>query len=101
MGVTMYLIARTPPAGPEELFERARRYVVEACADTLERAQLATSGDGQPMLSLKLHPCAEDVEIAVAGERQVAVTAKTSSVGPGYHIYRPSSAPPAPEADDQ
>jgi hypothetical protein len=87
MGVTMYLLAHTGAAAAEDLFERARRFFVESCADTLERAQLLEAGDGHPLLTLKLHPCAEDAEISVASEHQIAVSAKTSSVGPGYHIY--------------
>ncbi len=87
MGVALYLVAGTGRAEPEELFERARRFFVESCADTLERIQLGPAGDGQPLLLVKLHPCAEDVEIAVAGAHQLSISAKTSSVGPGYHIY--------------
>jgi hypothetical protein len=87
MGVAIYVLADTPPGRPEELFERIRRFFAESCADTLERAQVVHGGDGLPVLTFKLHPCAEDVEIAIAGERQVSVSAKTSSVGPGYHIY--------------
>ncbi len=87
MGVAMYLLARTPAVAPDELFERARRWFAESGADALERAQVIESGDGLPLLTVKLHPCAEDVELSVAGERQIAVAAKTSSVGPGYHIY--------------
>jgi hypothetical protein len=86
MGVALYLLARTPVEA-DELFERLRRFFVESCPDTLEKAQIVEGGDGQPLLSVKLHPCAEDVEISVAGPRELAVSAKTSSVGPGYHIY--------------
>jgi hypothetical protein len=87
MGVSLYLIAHTGASATDELFERIRRFFVESCGDTLERAQVHESGDGQPVFAFKLHPCAEDAEISVAGEHQIAVSAKTSSVGPGYHIH--------------
>ncbi len=41
----------------------------------------------QPTLFVHLHPCAEDVEISVPSPGVCAVVAKTSTVGPGYHIF--------------
>ena len=36
---------------------------------------------------MSLHPAAEEMEITATGQGRTAATAKTSTVGPGYHIY--------------
>lgn len=41
----------------------------------------------QPTLFVHMHPCAEEVEISVPTPGVCAVVAKTSTVGPGYHIF--------------
>ncbi|MBM3992863.1 MAG: hypothetical protein FJ303_01705 [Planctomycetes bacterium] len=41
----------------------------------------------QPTLYVQIHPCAEDVEISVPEPGVCVVSAKTSTVGPGYHIF--------------
>lgn len=41
----------------------------------------------QPTLFVHLHPCAEEMEISVPTPGVCAVAAKTSTVGPGYHIF--------------
>jgi hypothetical protein len=41
----------------------------------------------QPTLFVHMHPCAEEVEISVPAPGICAVVAKTSTVGPGYHIF--------------
>ena len=41
----------------------------------------------QPTLFVHLHPCAEEVEISVPAPGVCAVAAKTSTVGPGYHVF--------------
>jgi hypothetical protein len=38
-------------------------------------------------LFVQIHPCAEDVEISVPESGLCLVTAKTSTAGPGYHIF--------------
>lgn len=46
-----------------------------------------TDADGRPALQVVLHPTAEAVEFVAWDPRTLVVSAKTSSVGPGYHIY--------------
>lgn len=43
------------------------------------------SHDDHPAVFLDLHPAAEDVEVIVPEPGRVIVSAKTSTVGPGYH----------------
>src|SRR6185503_135173 len=88
VGVALYLIGECRGSEPLHAWlGRAKRWFEDSCADTLEHARLGESGDGEPLLALKLHPAAEDVEISAAGERRIVVAAKTTGVGPGYHTY--------------
>ncbi len=42
---------------------------------------------GSPAIFFRLHPGAEMVKLSLSGSDQLVVSASTSSVGPGYHIY--------------
>jgi hypothetical protein len=48
--------------------------------------QPGTRYDDYPGLFVQLHPAAEEVEILVPSPGRLIVSAKTSTVGPGYHI---------------
>jgi hypothetical protein len=43
--------------------------------------------DGKPALGFHLHPTAESVDIIGVGRGRVLASAKTSTTGPGYHLY--------------
>ena len=47
----------------------------------------AANDADQPTLFVQMHPCAEEVEISVPAPGVCAIVAKTSTVGPGYHIF--------------
>ncbi len=47
----------------------------------------AANDADQPTLFVQMHPSAEEVEISVPAPGVCAVVAKTSTVGPGYHIF--------------
>src|SRR5579859_5353467 len=49
------------------------------------RARQGRTHDDRPALFVDLHPCAEEVEFIVPESGEVIVSAKTSTVGPGYH----------------
>lgn len=40
-----------------------------------------------PILLCQLHPAAEDVELSLAQPDQLVVSANTTTVGPGYHMF--------------
>ena len=68
--------------------EEAGRWVWKAAREPLESARLAEGERGVEALYLKLHPAAEEVELAAAEEAgRIIVAASTSTVGPGYHVY--------------
>jgi hypothetical protein len=93
MGVGLYLLGRCeddkPAAAlaPAALLKRAEKWVVAHAGAPLAAREVGKGHEGKPALFLKLHPAAEPVEVAVTGKGRLLVSAKTSSVGPGYHAY--------------
>lgn len=51
----------------------------------LTRCRSGTTHDDRPALFVLIHPAAEEVEFIVPEPGKVLVSAKTSTVGPGYH----------------
>src|SRR5271170_2828512 len=43
--------------------------------------------DQQPSLFLKLHPAAEEAELTLLDQERIVVSANTTTVGPGFHIF--------------
>jgi hypothetical protein len=64
-----------------------RSWLEEHAGEPLESVRLRQDDRESPAVIVDLHPCAEDVEIVVREPGRVAVSAKTSTVGPGYHGY--------------
>jgi hypothetical protein len=85
MGVELVLVGKTEEAASETL-EVVRRWLEGELRDVAEGVRLIDRAEDS-VLALKLHPAAEDVEIAPTGEHQLTFTAKTTSVGPGYHTF--------------
>jgi hypothetical protein len=52
----------------------------------LTRCRLGRTHDDHPALFVQLHPGAEDVDFFIPQEGRLVVSAKTSVLGPGYHI---------------
>jgi len=81
MGVGLYLLGRlgTPI---DDALTTVERFFRHRYAEDLLSA--ATSDDGGPLLRMTTHPAAETVDVRVDGKR-ITFSAKTSTVGPGYH----------------
>jgi hypothetical protein len=45
------------------------------------------AGDSSPSLFCRLHPAAEEFELSLIAPQQISVSANTSTVGPGYHMF--------------
>lgn len=58
----------------------------EYAADLAPSTQVGFS-DTTPTLFCQLHPAAEDLELSIVDLGHFAASAKTSTVGPGYHIF--------------
>jgi hypothetical protein len=89
MGVGLCVTGRSREAAKdaEDWLDRVRSWLEESAGEPLEWARLGRDGEDRPAVLACLHPCAEDVEIAIDGPGRVVATAKTSTVGPGYHAF--------------
>jgi hypothetical protein len=94
MGVGLSLMGRygrrglvSRPPTPGVWLQRIEQWVRENCGDTLEEVGRVENSNGHPTLCLVLHPAAEAVFVTAAERGVVSVEAKTSTVGPGYHLY--------------
>lgn len=82
--------------GKAGIFSRARALTIEevrrACASYVEGTPLAgltsfnSLWNDDPGFSFVLHPAEEGIEFKFAGA-EVSASAKTSSAGPGYHVF--------------
>lgn len=87
MGVAIELRGRVKAGpAPKELLAQAATWLRAHCQDLLDRCQ-EVDVDGTPWLVARLHPIAEDVRLGALPGGEVLAQAKTSPVGPGYHIY--------------
>src|SRR5438046_2780898 len=91
MGVGLYLTGTYPSDGvsqsAEDWLEQLAAWIEGHEEEPLMICQAGVNRDEQPVLSVQVHPCAEDVEITVPEAGVCVVSAKTSTAGPGYHIF--------------
>jgi hypothetical protein len=91
MGVGLYLTGTFPsdavdPA-PEEWLDQVAAWLESHEEEPLMCCQRGENESQHPTLFVQVHPCGEDVEISVPETGLCLVSAKTSTVGPGYHIF--------------
>lgn len=81
----------TPPAKltRSEAREWLARAAVwfETAGDAVLGAQVQRDADDRCVLTIALHPAADDVEIRINGSGTVRIQAETLIVGPGYHAH--------------
>jgi hypothetical protein len=91
MGVGVYLTGTYASdevgQSPEDWLEQVASWLEGHEVEPLMLCESGVNSDEQPCLSVQIHPCAEDVEISVPQAGICAVSARTSSAGPGYHIF--------------
>jgi hypothetical protein len=61
-------------------------WVREYAADLAPKTRIGFSDD-RPTLFCQLHPAAEELDLSLADLDHLVVSANTSTVGPGYHIF--------------
>lgn len=64
---------------------KVEQWALQQLADLDLSTWCARREDGSGTLGLRLHPAAEDVEIRATPPDGIVLSAKTSTVGPGYH----------------
>jgi hypothetical protein len=91
MAVGLHLTGHFRPGGagpaPEEWLDQAAAWLEGHEEEPLMLCRRGENAAGQPTLFLQIHPNAEDVELMVPAVGQLVVSARTSSLGPGYHIF--------------
>ncbi|WP_426756523.1 hypothetical protein [Myxococcus sp. Y35] len=73
--------------GPLPWLRRISRWFEEHHGELLESADLGAGPLGAPTLRLRLHPAASEVAFVATSGVHVSVSAETSAVGPGYHLF--------------
>src|SRR5437870_41727 len=91
MGVGFHLTANYPTAGTGESaadwLEQVAAWLEGHEAEPLMLCRAAQCDHGEPALFVQIHPGAEEVELCVPEPGRLIASAKTSTVGPGYHIF--------------
>jgi hypothetical protein len=93
MGIGLYVEAKIPgrgflgrKPGRDQLFLDLQQAIRERISDPL-MAKFLRFGSHEHTLCVYLHPCAEPVEFIWKPDQTVTVSAKTSTVGPGFHAF--------------
>ena len=79
------LIPRMPPG--DRLLAGVEQWLRAAYPDQVRAMVHDTSGEGQTILSVGLHPAAPALTMAATDSGRVTVTAETAAAGPGYHRF--------------
>jgi len=95
MGVGLYLNGHYDPIGERSSVEDWLTEIENWWEDDISgdemwgnfftRCRTIHTHDGHPALSVSIHPAAEEVEFIVVEPGHIRFSAKTSTVGPGYH----------------
>lgn len=85
MGLGLFLKGSIP-AGQDDWLQRASDWVAQV-EDIDILSQLGRNHEDQPTLYWHIHPSAENVEISLTEPGRIVAAAKTSTTGPGYHIF--------------
>jgi len=88
LGVGFQLLGRFKRTliSPDEILREMEKWVHEYCFDLVPSTRIGFS-ETTPTLFCQLHPAAEELELSVLDLNHFAASAKTSTVGPGYHIF--------------
>ena len=91
MGVGFYLTGTFPGEAvgqtPVDWLEQVAAWLESHEEEPLMLCRLGQNGHDEPTLYVQVHPCAEEVEFSVPAPNVCLIVAKTSTVGPGYHIF--------------
>jgi hypothetical protein len=88
MSLGLRLLAKLPAPAlePQELMSQIANWIQHKCSDMLPKTRQGTV-EFSPTIFCQLHPAAEEVELSLIDPEHLVVSANTSTVGPGYHIF--------------
>jgi hypothetical protein len=72
---------------PEDWLDEVAAWLEGRETEPLMDCRVGTDDQDRPSLYLQVHPSAEEVEFTVPAPGRLVVSARTSAVGPGYHIF--------------
>jgi hypothetical protein len=88
LAIGLQLLAKLASPSPElkALLKDIADWIPKRCPELHPEIHHGKVQDS-PAIFCKLHPGAEEVVLSLVNPEHLAVTATTSTVGPGYHIY--------------
>jgi len=88
LAIGLRLLAKlaSPSREPDRLMKDIANWLLRKCPDQLPEITRGKIKDS-PAIFCRLHPGAEEVELSLIDREHVVVSASTSAVGPGYHIF--------------
>jgi hypothetical protein len=88
VSIGFYLLGefKTPQLEPNDWLRQLENWILTECSTLAPTARLGFI-DEKPCLFSTFHPAAEEVETCLPDPTHVTVSANTSTVGPGYHIF--------------
>lgn len=88
LGVGFQLLARFERtlASPDDFLRELEAWICEYCVDLSPSTRIGFSED-QPTLFCQVHPAAGELYLSLVDLDHLVASAKTSTVGPGYHIF--------------
>jgi hypothetical protein len=91
MGVGFHLTASysacVDALSPEDWLDEVATWLAGHEAEPLLRCRLGRCEHGEAALFVEAHPGAEELELCVAEAGRLVASARTSTAGPGYHIF--------------
>jgi hypothetical protein len=89
MGLGFWLTGHYEPV-PESIeawLDSVSSWLEANGGDALDHIRIGEDHESRPTLFASFHPSAEEVELVVPRAGHVIASAKTTTAGPGYHIY--------------
>jgi hypothetical protein len=88
VSIGFYLLGQFKSAElePNDWLRQLEKWILNECSELVAITRLGFI-DEKPCLFSSFHPAAEEVEIVVPDPDHITVSANTSTVGPGYHIF--------------
>jgi hypothetical protein len=88
MSLGIRLLAHLPESSPtqEKMIELIENWLRIKYSDMLPTTRQEVV-DSSPTLFCRLHPAAEEFELALVGQSRLVASANTTTVGPGYHVF--------------
>ncbi len=88
MGLTVQLLGTLRDGSmPAGWLHRLQQWLHDEWSRTLVGSAIQDAPQGRHQLLCQLHPAASDICLRICGPHEIALTAATAAVGPGYHAH--------------